>query len=143
MWLRCSAKRLSTKSKALKAVLYSINGRIFLIPVVALIALIVAGLASIHMIADITLQEHQARARAVTEAASKIVEFFENKAAKGELSQDAAQSAAKDVLRAIRYDGDEYVIVRRLDGVIVANGMFPKREGEASIDNKDAAGVPF
>src|ERR1700761_1272111 len=143
MWLRCSAKRLSTKSKALKAVLYSINGRIFLIPVVALIALIVAGLASIHMISDITLREHQARARAVTEAAAKIVELFENKAGKGELSQDAAQSAAKEVLRAIRYDGDEYIIARRVDGVIVANGLFPKREGESSLDNKDANGFPF
>jgi methyl-accepting chemotaxis protein len=127
----------------LKAVLYSINGRIFLIPVVALIALIVAGLASIHMISDITLREHQARARAVTESAAKIIELFENKAAKGELSQDAAQSAAKEVLRAIRYDGDEYIIARRVDGVIVANGLFPKREGESSLDNKDAAGFPF
>lgn len=122
---------------------YSINGRIFLIPIIALMALIVAGLASIHMIADITLQEHQARARAVTEAAAKIVEFFENKASSGEISQEAAQSAAKDVLRAIRYDGSEYVIGRSLDGVIVVNGMFRKREGTPSIDNKDAKGVLF
>jgi methyl-accepting chemotaxis protein len=127
----------------LKAILYSINGRIFLIPIIALIALIVAGLASIHMISEITLQEHQARARAVTEAAAKVVELFENKASKGELSEGAAQSAAKEVLRAIRYDGDEYVIARRLDGVIVANGMFQKREGDSSLDNKDANGVPF
>src|SRR6185437_14544769 len=122
---------------------YSINGRIFLIPIIALMALIVAGLASIHMIADITLQEHQARARAVTEAAAKIVEFFENKASSGEISKEAAQSAAKDVLRAIRYDGREYVIGRSLDGVIVVNGMFRKREGTPSIDNKDAKGVLF
>jgi methyl-accepting chemotaxis protein len=122
---------------------YSINGRIFLIPIIALMALIIAGLASIHMIADITLQEHQARARAVTEAAAKIVELFENKASSGEISQEAAQSAAKDVLRAIRYDGSEYVIGRSLDGVIVVNGMFRKREGTPSIDNKDAKGVLF
>ncbi len=127
----------------MKAILHSINGRIFLIPIIALIALIVAGLASIHMISEITLQEHQARARAVTEAAAKVVELFENKASRGELSEGAAQSAAKEVLRAIRYDGDEYVIARRLDGVIVANGMFQKREGDSSLDNKDANGVPF
>ena len=127
----------------MKAILYSINGRIFLIPIIALMALIVAGLASIHMIADITLQEHQARARAVTEAATKIVEFFENKASRGEISEDAAQAAAKEVLRAIRYDGSEYVIARRLDGVIVVNGMFKKREGDSSLDNKDSNGVLF
>src|ERR1700761_5611251 len=102
-----------SEESALKALFYSINGRIFLIPIIALAALVVAGLASVHMIAEITLQEHQARARAVTEAATKIVEFFESKAASGEISQEAAQSAARDVLRAIRYDGSEYVIARR------------------------------
>jgi methyl-accepting chemotaxis protein len=127
----------------LKVIFYSINGRIFLIPVIALIALIVAGLAAIHMISDITLQEHQARARAVTEAATKIVELFEKKASNGELSQEAAQAAAKEALRAVRYDGDEYIIARRLDGVIVANGMFRKREGDSSLDNKDANGALF
>ena len=127
----------------MKTIFYSINGRIFLIPIIALMALIVAGLASIHMIANITLQEHQARARAVTEAATKIVEFFENKASSGEMSQEVAQSAAKDVLRAIRYDGNEYVIARGVDGVIVVNGLFKKREGTPSLDNKDANGVLF
>ena len=53
---------------------HSINGRVLLIPVVALAALILAGAASVRTIADITLTEHQARARAVAEAASKIVE---------------------------------------------------------------------
>src|SRR6266851_725321 len=106
-------------------------------------ALIVAGLVSIRTIADVTLQEHQARARAVTDAAAKIVEFYEGKAARGEMPEDAAQSAAKDALRAVRYDGTEYVIARRLDGVIVVNGLFKDREGTPSFENKDANGTYF
>jgi len=42
-------------------VFHSINSRILLIPIIALIALIVAGLVSIQTIANVTLQEHQAR----------------------------------------------------------------------------------
>jgi methyl-accepting chemotaxis protein len=127
----------------MRAAFHSINARILLIPVVALIALMLVGAAAIRVIADVTLAEHEARARVVAEAATKIVELFEAKAAKGEMSEQAAQQAAKEVLRAIRYDGNEYVIARGLDGVIVVNGLFPKREGTASLEDKDSEGTHF
>jgi methyl-accepting chemotaxis protein len=123
--------------------IHSINSRILFIPVIALAALIVAGVVSIRNIANVTLQEHQARARAVTEAAAKIVEAFEARAARGEMTEEVAQAAAKDVLRAIRYDGNEYVIARRRDGIIVVNGLFKDREGTPSLDNKDSNGTYF
>jgi methyl-accepting chemotaxis protein len=126
-----------------RAALHSIKSRILLTPFIALVALIGVGVVAVRTIGNITLIEHEARARAVTEAATKIVEFFEAKATAGEMSKDAAQAAAKEVLRAIRFDGDEYVIARGLDGVIVINGLFKDREGAASIDNKDSNGTAF
>ena len=123
--------------------LRSINGRILLIPLIALAALLVVGVVSIRIIGDVTLAEHQARARVVTEAMVKIVEFYEDKTARGEMPIAQAQAAAKEALRAVRYDGTEYVIVRNLEGVILVNGGFPKREGAQSNDNKDANGVYF
>ena len=127
----------------MRAALYSINGRLLVIPLIALIALSLAGIAAVRIIADVTLVEHEARARAVTESVAKIVEAFEQKAASGAMTDAAAQEAAKEVLRAIRYDGEEYVIARTVDGVITVNGMFPKREGVPSWDNKDANGTYF
>jgi methyl-accepting chemotaxis protein len=127
----------------MRNMLHSINGRILLIPIVALVALILAGVASVRTIAGITLVEHQARARAVAEAASKIVEAYEAKAAKGDMTDAQAQEAAKVALRAIRYDGSEYVMARREDGVITINGLFPDREGAKSYDNKDSDGTYF
>jgi methyl-accepting chemotaxis protein len=124
-------------------VFHSINSRILLIPIIALLALIVAGLVSIQTIANVTLQEHQARARAVADASAKIVEYYEGRAAKGEMTEQAAQEVAKEALRAIRYDGNEYVIARRVDGLIVVNGLFKNREGTPSLDNKDANGTLF
>ncbi len=121
----------------------SINGQILLIPILAFIALIAAGTVSVRSIGDVTLSERQARARVVTEAALKIVESFEDRAAKGEMSDEAAQAAVKDVLRAVRYDDTEYVIARHEDGVSQVNGMFRDREGAQSIDNKDANGAYF
>ncbi|MGQ9364840.1 methyl-accepting chemotaxis protein [Azospirillum sp. ST 5-10] len=121
----------------------SINGRIVIIPIVALVALAVVGLLSIRTIGTVTVDEHRARARVVVEAASKIVAFYEDKATKGELPVEAAQEAAKDALRAIRFDGNEYVMVRRLDGVIIVHGLRKDREGVASIDDKDSNGTRF
>jgi len=127
----------------MRAALYSINGRLLVIPLIALIALSLAGIAAVRIIADVTLVEHEARARAVTESVAKIVEAFEQKAASGQMTDAAAQEAAKEVLRSIRYDGEEYVIARTVDGVITVNGLFPKREGVQSWDNKDANGTYF
>jgi methyl-accepting chemotaxis protein len=127
----------------MRALLHSINGRLLVIPLIALIALSLAGIAAVRIIADVTLVEHEARARAVTESVAKIVEAFEAKAASGAMTDAAAQEAAKEVLRAIRYDGDEYVIARTVDGTITVNGMFPKREGVQSWNSKDANGNYF
>jgi methyl-accepting chemotaxis protein len=127
----------------MRAALYSINGRLLVIPLIALIALSLAGIAAVRIIADVTLVEHEARARAVTESAAKIVEGFEQKAASGQMTDAAAQEAAKEVLRSIRYDGSEYISARTVDGVITVNGLFPKREGVQSWDSKDANGTYF
>ncbi|HUJ98078.1 MAG TPA: cache domain-containing protein [Stellaceae bacterium] len=127
----------------MRALFYSINGRLLVIPLIALIALSLAGIVAVRSIADVTLVEHEARARAVTESVAKIVEAFEQKAASGQMTDAAAQEAAKEVLRSIRYDGSEYVIARTVDGVITVNGLFPKREGVQSWDNKDANGTYF
>src|SRR5579863_1659171 len=127
----------------MRAFWHSIRLRLLLIPVIAVIGMALAGVVSVRNMESVTLSEHKARARAVTEAVLKIVESFEAKAAKGEMTDAAAQDAAKQVLRAIRYDGGEYVIARGLDGVITVNGGFPDREGAKSLDNKDANGTLF
>jgi methyl-accepting chemotaxis protein len=126
----------------MQAAIRGINGRILLLPIVALIALAAVGVVSVSTLRAITLDEHQARARVVTEAATKIVEAFEAKAAKGEMSQEAAQEAAKDVLRAIRYDSGEYVIVRQLDGIRIVT-VPRSAEGKQTIDDRDVAGTPI
>ncbi|WP_428486198.1 methyl-accepting chemotaxis protein [Rhodopila sp.] len=127
----------------MRTAFHSINRRILLLPVISLIALVLVGAVSVHTLSDVTLNEHQARARAVTEAATKIVDSFEVRAAKGEMTEEAAQTAARAVLRAIRYDGNEYLSVLRTDGTLLVNGLFPNREGAQSLEDKDANGTYF
>ena len=123
--------------------LRSINGRILLIPFATLLALILIGVVSVQIMSDVTMSEHQAKARAVAEAAAKIVETFEAKAASGAMTVDAAQAAAGDVIRAIRFDETNYALVQTLEGVTVINGMFPNTVGTSTYNNKDANGHYF
>jgi methyl-accepting chemotaxis protein len=123
--------------------LRSISGRILLIPIVTLLALIVIGIVSVQILSDVTMSEHEAKARAVAESAAKIVEIYEAKAASGAMPIDAAKDAARDALRAIRYDQTDYVTAQTPDAVSVVNGMFPKTEGNKNYDNKDETGNYF
>jgi methyl-accepting chemotaxis protein len=125
------------------ALFRGINGRILLIPIVALIALAVLGTVSVQTIGTITLEQHQDHARIAVESAVKIVEMFEARAAKGELTPQAAQEMAKDALRAIRYDNEEYVAVHDADDLTLVNGKFPQQEGNPSKDSQDSNGVYF
>jgi methyl-accepting chemotaxis protein len=127
----------------LRTSLRGINGRILILALVATIALGAVGVVSVRTISSVTLAEHEARARVVAETAASIVESLEARAAKGELSRDAAQAAAKDALRAIRFDGTNYVTGRLADGIQVVHGQIPAREGTQTIDDKDPNGTLF
>jgi methyl-accepting chemotaxis protein len=120
-----------------------IQSRILLVPVLAIGALAVVGLIAVRTTTGVTVAEHEARARVVTEAATKIVELFETKAANGELSLEAAQLLAKETLRAIRYDGSEYVSAHDLQNVTLAHGMVREREGKSAADDRDSSGTYY
>jgi methyl-accepting chemotaxis protein len=120
-----------------------LNGRILLIPVVALAALAILGTVSVETIATTTTTGQQDHARIAVESAVGIVELYEAKAAAGTLPVQEAQDQAKAVLRAVRYDGAEYVTVHDGANVTLVNGKFPDQEGHSSVDSKDSNGVYF
>jgi methyl-accepting chemotaxis protein len=124
-------------------VLRGINARILMIPMIAVLALAAVGFVSVRTIADVTLTEHQARARVVVEAASKILDALAAKAAKGEMSEPAAQELAKELLRAVHYDGTEYVMARDTTGLIHVHGQTKAQEGKVTLDAKDSNGTYY
>jgi methyl-accepting chemotaxis protein len=134
---------MSASLRGFATSLRGINGRILVLALVAMVALVAVGTISVRTIGSVTLTEREARARVVAESATKIVELYEAKAAKGELSKEAAQTAARDVLRAIRFDGDQYVTSRLPDGIQTVHGQVPAREGTQTIDDKDSNGTFF
>ncbi|GEM_PF-42040 len=79
--------------------------------------------------------------RAVTavEAASAIVERFHDAARSGQISEDEAKTSAKAAIRAMRYNGSEYVWINDYDLRMVMHPVKPELEGtnlSASTDPK-------
>ncbi|MDR3436082.1 methyl-accepting chemotaxis protein [Telmatospirillum sp.] len=125
------------------AAFHGLNGRILVIPFLAVASLAAVGFFSVRANNTITFEERQARARVVAEAADKIVEAYEAKTTKGEMPEAAAKDAAKEALRAIRYDDNQYVSAYDDSGVVVAHGMNKALEGTRPIDNKDVNGTLY
>jgi methyl-accepting chemotaxis protein len=119
-----------------------IKGRLLLIPLVAVLALIGVAVLSVQTIGSIMMAEREARARVIVEAGVSIVEDFEQRAAKGEMTVEAAQKAARDAVRAIRFDGTEYAFILDQHANVLAH-LNPKVEGQAMWDAQDKAGNYF
>jgi methyl-accepting chemotaxis protein len=83
------------------------------------------------------------KVQAITEAAVNIVTSFERRVAKGELTLEQAQEAARHSLRAMRYSGGEYIFATDIDGKTYVHGGRPEMEGRNMIEAKDANGVAF
>jgi hypothetical protein len=82
-----------------------LNGRILLIPVVALLALAILGIVSVQTIGMTTMAGQQDHARVAVEAAVKIVEMFEAKAVVAGRAGPGTRRAAGDPLRRRRIYG--------------------------------------
>ncbi len=81
--------------------------------------------------------------RHLDDTAYATVAFYHDRAAQGLMSTEAAQQAAKDVIRAMRFDGTNYFFIWDLNGTGIAHGSKPEFEGRTFIDSDDAKKIPF
>ncbi|MDD6794538.1 MAG: methyl-accepting chemotaxis protein [Clostridiaceae bacterium] len=58
----------------------------------------------------------------------------------GELTESQAKNEAKDLVKALRYNGEGYFWVDGIDATLVAHPMFPEQEGSNRINETDKKG---
>ncbi|CAO3407183.1 methyl-accepting chemotaxis protein [Azospirillum largimobile] len=121
----------------------SIRKKFLTISAVMLCAII--GIATILLSSLRDTQEESSRERvqSIVEVAIGTIRDFEVRAARGEMPLDAARTGARNAIRAMRYDGDEYLFVTDLDSRIEVHGGKPQIEGQNLGTAKDPNGVPF
>lgn len=111
----------------------------------AIVAVSLAGLAVTWALDAWTLQrqmlsDRQAVARAAVESAVAIAADYHARAARGDMTPEAARAAALSALGAIRYDGSEYVWVNDRNRVMVMHPIKPELAGKDMSDFADPDG---
>jgi len=120
---------------------HSLKGRLTLSVFVALIGLIVLGTYEIVHLRGQLLADRKATLQAAVDIAVTTVKELHAKESRGELSSDEAQKQAKDVLRSMRYLGDEYFYIYDSKGMGVMHPIRPEYVGKPHWDRQDKSGA--
>jgi methyl-accepting chemotaxis protein len=124
--------------------LYSIPARIALLVGIALAFVAGVGVVSYKNLRDALLEQKQVELKDAVEIATSLIEGYRARAAKGQMTEEAAKSAAKEALRAIRFGADKnYFYVYADDGISVMHPIRLDFEGTSKLDLKDPAGRPI
>ncbi len=111
------------------------------IPIVVLIAAMIGlSFVNISKIQEKVYESRVTQIQTAADSARSIVERFHNQFKNGTLSEGEAKSSALLALRALRYEGNEYIFAYDERGIAVAHGMRPELEGKNLWNLKDARG---
>jgi diguanylate cyclase (GGDEF)-like protein len=88
------------------------------------------------------MEARTAEVKHLLETAYSTVSFYHDQSIKGRMTDAQAQQAAKDAVRAMHYDNNNYFFIWTLDGVGVAHGSHPEWEGLNLLQPPDAQRLP-
>jgi len=117
--------------------------------IAAIVVLAIAGLSAIGYLGYADLRSELMTQKKLSlqdqvETARSMIEGYRDRAAKGEMSVEDAQAAAKAVLRPVRFGADKnYFFIYGADGQNILLPGKPELEGKSLIDMKDVNGKPM
>lgn len=83
----------------------------------------------------------QIKTKGIVESAISITKGYADLAGTGAISEDEAKDRAKQALKALRYDGDNYVWINGMDVRMVMHPISPKLNGTDLSEIKDPNGL--
>ncbi|SON57129.1 Methyl-accepting chemotaxis protein 4 [Hartmannibacter diazotrophicus] len=118
----------------------TIKGRLFGIAGLFALGLVILTLYSVFAFKATLYSDAEKRLRDIVDSSYSIIQAYQEKAAKGEMSEADAKSTAMAALNALRYDGTGYVWVHDLDQRVVMHPLNPDWNGKIKSDIKDPDG---
>ncbi|HLN24086.1 MAG TPA: cache domain-containing protein, partial [Patescibacteria group bacterium] len=120
-----------------------IFGRLLVVVIIGATGLVVVSLVALLQLRASLLNDRLTEVHHITEAARNVLVYYQGKAAKGEMSDDDARTAAIKVIDGIRYDGDNYVFAYDYQGMAVVSPGHPERIGQNYLGLKAPDGTAF
>lgn len=123
---------------------HSISFRIAGVVLLAILAVAGVGFMAYTNLREALFDEKRTELAGQVDSAISLIDGFRTRAAKGEISEADAKTAAKAALRAMRFGPDKnYFYAYGLDGVNLVHPIRPDFEGTSKLDLKDPNGKPI
>ena len=116
--------------------------RLALMLLVALAGMVLLALAALYENRDDMREGYARNVRSQIELATGVLAHFHSLEQAGALDREAAQKAAKEALRGLRYQNNEYFFVLDLELNMLMHPLRPSLEGKLA-DLRDSAGKHF
>ena len=117
-----------------------INRRLWLILVVAIVMLIIQGALLLKQIEADLYAAKSEKTQHVVQSAAGILQHYHALEAAGGITREEAQKQAAEIIRNLRYDGQEYFWINDQTPVMVMHPTNPKLEGQNLSGFKDPDG---
>ncbi len=121
----------------------SLRTRLMLVIALSLLGMLILGGEQLYSQRAKQLELHQMRVKNLTESAQTLVNHFYQQQQNGKLSQEEAQTQAKEALRGLRYGTNDYFFIYDFNGKAVMVAGKPELEGQVMLGKKDPLGNPL
>ncbi|MBF0459850.1 MAG: cache domain-containing protein [Magnetococcales bacterium] len=110
-----------------------------------IIALAVLGMCSIGWFAaqtlyQVMLEDHKIKTKNVVDSVYGTLSHFESLEKTGKLTHEQAQASAIDVIKTLRYEGDNYFWINDMSPAMVMHPIKPEQDGKDMAKVTDPAG---
>ncbi|QNH04328.1 methyl-accepting chemotaxis protein [Pseudomonas sp. B11D7D] len=117
-----------------------ISRRLWLILALAILTLVLQGAYMLRQIHTDLYNGKSEKTEHVVQSAAGILKHFHSLESAGSLSREEAQKQAMEVVRGLRYDGQEYFWINDMTPVMLMHPMNAKLEGQNLSGFKDPDG---
>jgi methyl-accepting chemotaxis protein len=121
----------------------ALKKRMVVIGLVSLISLLFIGTWSAVHQRSKTYEERQLMLQALVDSMYTQIGYYQNLEKTGKLSTQEAQKQARESMRGIRFQGNNYFFIYTYEGITILLPPMQDKEGQSRIDVKDAHGVPL
>jgi len=119
----------------------SLNAKLWAALAVMWLLLLALGTWNAFHARSVMMDERRDALRSLVTTGEGIVKMYVDRAARGTMSKEDAQTAAKDALRAMRFGQNGYLFIFDSRPQVILNPGVPKTEGNMVGDLKDPDGV--
>ncbi|QDF95525.1 chemotaxis protein [Azoarcus sp. DD4] len=114
-----------------------------LLVLVAVLGIAVAVVFALFSLQSSMMADRKDKTRNLIELAHGILKHYHERELAGQMGREQAQAAAMDVIRGLRYDGEEYFWINDLDHKMLMHPIKPELNGKDLSQMKDSGGKLF